>query len=91
MKKSDFIELVKQTGQYETKAEADKAIKNTFDSIIKVLEEGDSITIPRFATFKTSLLKGKTGTIPGKAEKYTTDSRLVPRFSPSKYLKDAVK
>jgi DNA-binding protein HU-beta len=90
VKKNDFIALVKEIGNYETKVEAEKAVKTAFEAIEQVLKSGDEIMIPRFATFKTALLKGKEGTVPGTTKTYKTEDRMIPKFSPSQHLKEVV-
>lgn len=90
MNKAQFVENVQKAGGYSTKADAERAISAMTGAIEEVLAQGDSIAIPNFATFKTSLLKGKTGKVPGTDRTYTTDDKTVPKVVFSKPVKDKV-
>ncbi len=89
MNKSDFIELVKTSGNYSTKVEAEKAIKAFTDSVTSVLAAKDEVVFVGFGSFSTALQKGKSGTVPGTTKTYKTEDKIVPRFKSGVTLKNA--
>jgi len=90
MTKNDFVQLVREEGGFETKAQAEKAIKGFTGAVEKVLSERDSITLVGFGSFVTAFQKGKSGIVPGTDRKYTTEDKYVPRFKAGKGLKEIV-
>lgn len=73
-----------------TKVDMEKALNAFIDSVGEILTEGDSLALVGFGSFETKLLKGKTGKIPNTDRNYTTQDKLVPKFSAGKKLKDLV-
>lgn len=90
MNKSEFVDLVKEVGEYETKKEAEKAISTFTAAVTKALAKKDSIELVGFGKFETVLQKGKEGVVPGTTKKYKTSDKNVPKFKAGKGLKDAV-
>ncbi len=90
MNKSEFVDLVKQVGEYETKKEAEKAISTFTAAVVKALAKKESIELVGFGKFETVLQKGKEGVVPGTTKKYKTGDKFVPKFKAGKGLKDAV-
>ncbi len=90
MNKSEFVDLVKEVGEYETKKEAEKAISTFTAAVSKALAKKESIELVGFGKFETVLQKGKEGVVPGTNKKYKTSDKFVPKFKAGKGLKDAV-
>ena len=90
MTKTQFVELVQAKGEYKTKIEADKAIDAVTAAITEALASKEEVSLIGFGSFTAALQKGKTGTIPGTDRTYTTEDKMVPRFSAGKTLKDSV-
>lgn len=90
MNKSEFVDVVKLVGAYETKKEAEKAITAFVDGVRKALSKKQSIELVGFGKFEAVLQKGKEGTVPGTNKKYKTKDKYVPKFKAGKGLKDAV-
>lgn len=90
MNKAEFVDLVKEVGEYETKKEAEKAISTFTAAVTKALAKKDSIELVGFGKFETVLQKGKEGVVPGTTKKYKTSDKNVPKFKAGKGLKDAV-
>lgn len=65
MNKSEFVDLVKEVGEYETKKEAEKAISTFTAAVSKALAKKESIELVGFGKFETVLQKGKEGVVPG--------------------------
>ncbi|CAM2877350.1 HU family DNA-binding protein [Helicobacter burdigaliensis] len=90
MNKSEFVDLVKEVGEFETKKDAEKAISSFVAAVEKALAKKESIELVGFGKFETVLQKGKEGTVPGTNKKYKTKDKYVPKFKAGKGLKDAV-
>lgn len=90
MNKSEFVDLVKEVGEFETKKDAEKAISAFTAAVEKALAKKESIELVGFGKFETVLQKGKEGTVPGTTKKYKTQDKFVPKFKAGKGLKDAV-
>lgn len=90
MNKVDFINLVKEEGGFETKAEAEKAVKGFTSAVAKALSKKENVSIVGFGVFSAAFQKGKTGTVPGTNRKYTTEDKYVPKFKAGKGLKEIV-
>ncbi|WP_104722394.1 HU family DNA-binding protein [Helicobacter mesocricetorum] len=90
MNKSEFVDLVKSVGEYETKKDAEKAISSFVAAVEKALSKKESIELVGFGKFESVLQKGKEGTVPGTNKKYKTKDKFVPKFKAGKGLKDAV-
>lgn len=90
MTKNEFIELVQEEGDFETKAQAEKAVKGFTGAVEKALSKKDSVTLVGFGTFSTAFQKSKTGVVPGTDRKYTTEDKYVPKFKAGKGLKETI-
>jgi DNA-binding protein HU-beta len=90
MTKAQFVELVQKTGEYKSKAEAEKAIKAFTVAVTEALSKKEDVSLVGFGSFVTTLQKGKSGKVPGTNKTYTTKDKTVPKFKAGKGLKDAV-
>jgi len=90
MTKAEFVELVQTTGDYKSKAEAEKAIKAFTSAVTTALSKNQSVSLVGFGSFVTTLQKGKSGKVPGTDKTYTTKDKMVPKFKAGKALKEAV-
>ena len=90
MKKSEFVELVKTTGEYETNVEAERAINAFTEAVTIALVNREDVSLIGFGSFNAALQKGKSGKVPGTDKTYTTQDKMVPKFKAGKGLKDKV-
>ncbi|MEA1916495.1 MAG: HU family DNA-binding protein [Campylobacterota bacterium] len=90
MNKAEFVELVQKNGGYNTKLEAENAIKSFTASITEALVSQEDVSLVGFGSFVSTLQKGKSGVVPGTDKKYTTNDKMVPKFRAGKGLKDSV-
>jgi DNA-binding protein HU-beta len=90
MNKAQFVELVRTSGNYKTKAEAEHAIDAFTESVTVALAKKEEVSLVGFGSFTTSFQKGKTGKVPGTNKEYTTEDKSVPKFKAGKTLKDRV-
>ncbi|WP_457748601.1 HU family DNA-binding protein [Sulfurimonas sp.] len=90
MNKAEFIELVREKGEFDSKAAAVKAVDAVTKAITKALVQKESVPLVGFGTFSVALQKGRTGKVPGTNKEYTTEDKYVPKFKAGKSLKEAV-
>ncbi|RDU60995.1 HU family DNA-binding protein [Helicobacter marmotae] len=90
MNKAEFVELVKEVGEYDTKKDAEKAVNSFIDAISNALAKKQAVELVGFGKFETAVQKAKTGKVPGTNKTYTTKEKAVPKFRPGKGLKDQV-
>ncbi|MCI6217451.1 MAG: HU family DNA-binding protein [Helicobacter sp.] len=90
MNKAEFVDLVKTTGGFETKKDAERAVNVFTEAITKALSKKQSVELVGFGKFETAIQKAKTGKVPGTNKTYTTKEKRVPKFRPGKGLKDLV-
>ncbi len=90
MTKADFVDLVKESGDYESKAAAEKAVKAFTDAITAALTKKESVSLVGFGTFSTADVPAKEGKIPGTDRMYQKPAHTAPKFKFGKTIKDAV-
>lgn len=89
MNKGELIEAIaKEAGL--TKADADRALNATLDSITKSLKKGNRVSIPGFGSFSVSKRKARTGRNPQTGETIKIKARTVAKFKAGTKLADAV-
>jgi len=74
-----------------SKAAADKAVNSLITNVTKSLKKGDKVTFVGFGTFSVKKRAARTGRSPQTGETIKIKAAKVPKFSPGKSLKDAVK
>ncbi len=90
MTKTEFVELVQETGGYSTKTDAEKAVKAFTDSVTAALVKKESVSLVGFGTFSTVEVAEKSGKVPGTDKTYTKAAHTAPKFKIGKTLKDSV-
>ena len=90
MTKAEFVELVQETGGYDKKIDAEKAVKAFTDSVTAALVKKETVSLVGFGTFSTVEVAEKSGKVPGTDKTYTKAAHTAPKFKIGKTLKDAV-
>lgn len=90
MNKTEFVELVKKEGDFETKKGAEQAVDAFVAAVTAALAKNETIELVGFGKFETAVQKGKEGKIPGSNKSYKTKDKNVPKFKAGKSLKDVV-
>ncbi len=89
MNKADLVgEVSKVLG---TKAAAEKAVDAIVETITKALKKGQALTLVGFGTFSVTKRKARTGRNPQTGAEIKIAAKKVPKFSPGKALKSAVR
>lgn len=89
LNKAQLVSAVAESAGIK-KADAEKAIKSTFDAITNELANHGSVTLVGFGTFSVYQRKARTGKNPRTGETIKIAGKVVPKFKPGKILKEAV-
>jgi DNA-binding protein HU-beta len=89
MSKKDLIDAVAKETEL-TKEKAGVAVDAALAHIRNSLKNGDEVRIPDFGTFKVASRKAREGRNPATGATIKIPASRVPKFTPSKGLKDAL-
>lgn len=90
MTKADLIDKI-SSGAGISKTAANNAVNITLDSIKSALKKGQTVSLIGFGTFSVGKRKARRGRNPRTGEEIKIPATKVPKFSPGKVFKDAVK
>ena len=86
------VELVNEVaGVVSTKKEAQAAVDCVLTSIKDALKKGKDVSLAGFGTFKVVKRKARKGRNPATGETIKIKAKKVPKFVPSKTMKDMIK
>jgi DNA-binding protein HU-beta len=89
MKKDDLVSQLTQV--VGTKKEAEAVFDTVFRAIAQALKDGDKVNLAGFGTFTVVDKPPRKGRNPKTGEEIDIPGKRVPKFSPGKGLKEAVK
>lgn len=89
MNKGDLVNEVAKV--VSTKKDAQEAVDAVFSAITQAMENGDTVTLIGFGTFKVAKRAARKGRNPKTGKEISIAAKNVPRFVPGKSLKEAVK
>ena len=89
MSKKDLIDAVAKECEI-TKEKAGVAVETVLDHIKKAMKMGEEVPIPDFGTFKVTKRKARDGRNPATGATIKIPASKVPKFSPSRGLKELV-
>ncbi len=87
MSKKDLIDAVAKDAEL-TKEKAGVAVDAVLEHIRSSLRKGEEVRIPDFGTFKVTHRKAREGRNPATGATIKIPASRVPKFSPSKGLKE---
>jgi integration host factor subunit beta len=87
--KADLIEEVIRVTELSRK-DAETVVETVFESIIDALQKNDKIEIRGFGSFRNHERRGRTGRNPKTGAKVEVPAKRIPRFKPSKELRDFI-
>ena len=90
MNKAQMIDHVAKAADI-SKAAASRALDSVVGAIKGTLKKNGSVTLVGFGTFRVSKRKARTGRNPRTNQPIKIPAAKVPKFTPGKALKDAVK
>jgi DNA-binding protein HU-beta len=74
-----------------TKADAERAVETIIDTITKFLKKGEEVSVAGLGIFDVKTRAGRVGRNPRTGETIQIKAMKVPKFRPSKTLKDSIK
>jgi DNA-binding protein HU-beta len=89
MSKRELIEAISEQAEI-TKDKAGSAVEAMISYIEKTLRKGDEVSLPPLGKFKVTKRKARTGRNPSTGAEIKIPASIVPKFQPSKTLKDTV-
>lgn len=89
MSKKDLIDAVAQNADL-TKEKAGVAVDAVLAHIKATMKNGGEVRIPDFGTFKVAKRKAREGRNPATGKTIQIAASVVPKFTPSKGLKDSL-
>ena len=89
MSKQDLIDAVAEHAEL-TKEKAGVAVNAVISYIEKTLQKGEEVSVPPLGKFKITKRKAREGRNPTTGKAIQIPASNVPKFQPSKTLKDAV-
>ncbi len=89
MNKAELIDKVAEATELN-RASATRAVEAVFDTIAKVLKNGDTVNLVGFGTFSVGARAARSGRNPRTGETITIPASKNPKFKAGKGLKDAV-
>ena len=89
MNKGDLVNKVSEV--LKSKKDAQAAVDVVLSSITQALENGESVSLIGFGTFKVAERKARKGRNPQTGEEIFIAASKVPKFVAGKALKEAVK
>lgn len=90
MNKSELIESMAENAGL-SKADAQRALDATIESITKALKKGDTVSLVGFGTFSVKKRAARTGRNPATGETIKIKASKTPAFKAGKGFKDAIK
>ncbi len=89
MNKSELIEKIASEADL-SKAEAERALNATTDTIQKALKKGDTVQLIGFGSFSVVKRSARQGRNPQTGESIKIKESKGPKFTPGKAFKDAI-
>ena len=89
MTKADIIDRI-ATGTGLTRIETEAVVNGFIATVVQALEEGQSIEMRGFGTFKVQHRAARTARNPRTNEEVEVDERFVPVFKASRDFREAV-
>ncbi len=90
MNKSELIDSI-STESGLSKADTQRALDATIESITKALKKGDTVSLVGFGTFSVKERAARTGRNPATGETINIKASKNPSFKAGKGFKDAIK
>jgi DNA-binding protein HU-beta len=90
MNKSQMIDHIAKSADI-SKAAATRALDAMVGAVKGTLKKNGSVTLVGFGTFRVAKRKARTGRNPRTNQPLKIPAAKVPKFTPGKALKDAVK
>lgn len=89
MNKTELIEVIAKAAEL-TKADAERALNATIETVVKAVAKGDTVTLVGFGTFKSVKRAARTGRNPATGAALKIAASTSPKFTAGATFKAAV-
>ncbi len=89
MNKTELIEAVSKASDL-SKADAERAVNATTETIKKALKKGDTVQLIGFGSFGVTKRSARKGRNPQTGEEIKIKASKAPKFTPGKAFKDLI-
>ncbi|MBL8421246.1 MAG: HU family DNA-binding protein [Dechloromonas sp.] len=89
MNKSELIEAIAKSAEL-TKADAERALNATIETVVNAVAKGDTVTLVGFGTFKPVMRAARTGRNPATGAALKIAASTSPKFTAGATFKTAV-
>lgn len=90
MTKAELVENIYSKAGLATKAQAEKALDATIETLTNALAAGESVAFTGFGSFKVTKRAARKGRNPRTGNEITIPESQAVKFTPGKLLKEAV-
>ena len=91
MTKAELVDQIRAKAGLASKAQAERVLNATIDSLTDALMSGNSVTFTGFGSFKVVNRAARKGRNPRTGAEIRIPASKVVKFRPGKNLKEAVK
>ena len=84
MNKSEFVDLVKEVGEYETKKDAEATLNAFVNVVSETLAKGDKVQLVGFGSFEVRKRAARKGRNPQTKEEIKIPASKAPVFKAGK-------
>ncbi len=89
MTKAELVDAIAKSSKL-TKADSEKALNATVESVVATLKKGDSVRLVGFGTFEVVKRAARKGRNPQTGKEIQIKASKSPKFKPGKTFKEAV-
>ncbi|MCL5673781.1 MAG: HU family DNA-binding protein [bacterium] len=89
MTKAELVDAIAKSSKL-TKADSEKALNATVESVVAALKKGDSVRLVGFGTFEVVKRAARKGRNPQTGKEIQIKASKSPKFKPGKTFKEAV-
>ena len=86
--KHDFVDALHANGSYDTKTDAEHAVRAVFGALADCLAAGDEVAVPQFGTFSVRHRAARSGVNPATGTRMPIAARNSPHIKPAKALRE---
>lgn len=91
MTKAELVDVIRKKAGLETKAQTERFLDATIDSLIEALKKGDSVSFTGFGSFKVVQRAARKGRNPRTGKEINIPASKAVKFTVGKQLKESVK
>lgn len=91
MTKAELVDVIRNKAGLDTKAQAERLLDATVQSLLDALAKGDSVSFTGFGSFKVVERAARKGRNPRTGKEINIPASKAVKFTVGKQLKEAVK